>query len=145
MMLLLYSGTDVKTPVPVGDFWRRERERDSRAFFNFCAARKYSSGWIGQVILIGWKCSATLTVKLNYVFFLLQRNYLLSSSLSWLTDSTDFIECILLSHRLSLSKICKKQMNLNFRSLTNTGVFLCRKESTVVFSLWVTFFLSRSA
>ena len=42
------------------------------------AARKYGSGWIEQVILIGWKCSATLTVKLNYMpnkntnFFLLQ-------------------------------------------------------------------------
>ena len=32
----------------------------------FGPARKYGSGWIGQVILIGWKCSATLTVKLNY-------------------------------------------------------------------------------
>ena len=28
----------------------------------FGAARKYGSGWIGQVILIGWKCSATLYI-----------------------------------------------------------------------------------
>ena len=32
----------------------------------FGSARNYGLGWIGQVILIGWKCSATLTVKLNY-------------------------------------------------------------------------------
>ena len=33
----------------------------------FGAARKDDPGWIGEVILIGWKCSVTLTVKLNYV------------------------------------------------------------------------------
>ena len=44
-----------------------EGESDSRAFFNFCgAAMKYDSGWIEQVILIGWKFSSTLMVKLNY-------------------------------------------------------------------------------
>ena len=32
----------------------------------FGAARKYGPCWIGQVILIGCKCSVTLTVKLNY-------------------------------------------------------------------------------
>ena len=53
-------------------------EREIRGLSSiFGAARKYGSGWIGQVILIGWKCSATLTVKLNYApnknssFFLL--------------------------------------------------------------------------
>ena len=56
-----------------------EREREIRRLSSvFGAARKYSSGWIGQVILIVWKCSVTLTVKLNYApnknssFFLLQ-------------------------------------------------------------------------
>ena len=64
-----------RRPFPLGI---SERESDSRAFFNFSAARKYGSGWIGQVIVIRWKCSATLTVKLNYapnknsIFFLLQ-------------------------------------------------------------------------
>ena len=55
-----------------------EREREIRGLSSiFGAARKYGSGWIGQVILIGGKCSATLTVKLNYApnknssFFLL--------------------------------------------------------------------------
>ena len=44
-----------------------EREREIRGLSSiFGAARKYGSGWIGQVILIGWKCSVTLTVKLNY-------------------------------------------------------------------------------
>ena len=57
----------------------REREREIRGLSSiFGAARKYCSGWIGKVILIGEKCSATLTVKLNYApnknlsFFLLQ-------------------------------------------------------------------------
>ena len=56
-----------------------EREREFRGLSSvFGAARKYGSGWIGQVILIGWKGSATLMVKLNYTpnknssFFLLQ-------------------------------------------------------------------------
>ena len=51
-------------PLKISD---REREREIRGLSSiFGAARKYGSGWIGQVILIGWKCSATLTVKLNY-------------------------------------------------------------------------------
>ena len=61
----------------------RERERKIRGLSSiFGAARKYGSGWIGLVILIGWKCSATLTVKLNYapnknsIFFLLQYIYI---------------------------------------------------------------------
>ena len=44
-----------------------EREREIRGLSSiFGAARKYDSGWLGQVILIGRKWSATLTVKLNY-------------------------------------------------------------------------------
>ena len=56
-----------------------EREREIRGLSSiFGVARKYGTGWIGEVILIGWKRSATLTVKLNYApnwnssFFLLQ-------------------------------------------------------------------------
>ena len=44
-----------------------EGEREIRGLSSiFGAARKYGSGWIGQIILIGWKCSVTLTVKLDY-------------------------------------------------------------------------------
>ena len=71
------QGAEVKKSVPIEDFWRWEREiRGISSIFG--AARKYGSAWIGQVILIGWKCSATLTVKLNYAqnkntsFFLLK-------------------------------------------------------------------------
>ena len=52
-----YSRADNKTSVPI-EF------RGLSSMFG--TVRKYGSGWIGQVILIGWKCSATLTVKLNY-------------------------------------------------------------------------------
>ena len=62
-------------PFPLGI---SEPEKEIRGLSSiFDAARKYDSGLIGQVILIGWKCSETLTVKLNYVpnknsiFFLL--------------------------------------------------------------------------
>ena len=70
-----YSRADSKTSVPIEDFWGRER---FTGFSIFVAARKDGSGWIGLVILIGWKFSATLRVKLNNVpnknirFFLLQ-------------------------------------------------------------------------
>ena len=44
----------------------RERERERERRIHGLSSSKYGSGWIGQVILIGWKCSASLTVKLNY-------------------------------------------------------------------------------
>ena len=75
MLLLLFRSRRID----VRSHWGFLREREFRGFSSiFSAARKYGSGWIGQVILIGWKCSATLTVKLNYApnkntsFFLLQ-------------------------------------------------------------------------
>ena len=53
--------------IDVRSHWEFLREREIRGLSSiFGAARKYGSGWIGQVILIVWKCSATLTVKLNY-------------------------------------------------------------------------------
>ena len=65
--------------IDVHSLWGFLSERKIRGLSSiFGAARKYGSGWIRQIILIGWKCSATLTVKLNYVpnknssFFLLQ-------------------------------------------------------------------------
>ena len=76
MLLLLFRSRRIDVRSHWG--FLREREREFRGLSSiFGAARKYGSGWIGQVILIGWKCSATLTVKLNYVpnknisFFLL--------------------------------------------------------------------------
>ena len=54
--------------IDVRSVWGFLSEREIRGLSSiFGAARKYGSGWIGRVILIGWKCSATLTVKLNYV------------------------------------------------------------------------------
>ena len=74
MMLLFRSRR-----IDVRSHWGFLREREFRGLSSiFGAARKYCSGWIGQVILIWWKCSVTLTVKLNYApnkntsFFLLQ-------------------------------------------------------------------------
>ena len=70
----------------------------------FGAARKDGSGWIGQVFRIGWKYSAILTVKLNYVpnknssFFLLQ---ILGFDMTNLLIGTD------LSDRLSSPVIAK--------------------------------------
>ena len=67
-----------KRRIDVRSLWGFLSEREFRGLSsNFGAARKYCSGWIGELILIGWKCSATLTVKLNYApnknssFFLL--------------------------------------------------------------------------
>ena len=64
--------------IDVCSHWGFLREREFRRLSSiFGSARKYGSAWIGQVILIGWKYSATLTVKLNYApnknssFFLL--------------------------------------------------------------------------
>ena len=54
--------------IDVRSLWGFLSKREIRGLSSiFSAARKYDLGWIGQVILIGWKCSATLTVKLNYV------------------------------------------------------------------------------
>ena len=65
--------------IDVRSHWGFLREREFRGLSSISgAARKYGLGWIRQVILIGWKCSATLTAKLNYApnkntsFFLLQ-------------------------------------------------------------------------
>ena len=65
--------------IDVRSLWGFLSERAIRGLSSiFGTAKKYGSGWIGQVILIGGKCSATLTVKLNYApnknssFFLLQ-------------------------------------------------------------------------
>ena len=45
------------------------REREIRGLSSiFSAARKYSSGWIGQVILIGWKCSVRAKQKFKFSF-----------------------------------------------------------------------------
>ena len=63
MLQLLFKGRQIY----LGSHWGFLREREIRGLSSiFGAARKYGSGWIGQVILIGWKCSVTLTVKLNY-------------------------------------------------------------------------------
>ena len=63
MVLLLFKSRRID----VLSHWGFLREREIRGLSSiFGAARKYGSGWIGQVILIGWKCSATLTVTLNY-------------------------------------------------------------------------------
>ena len=68
-LLIVYDATTaiqehtIRRPFPL----RISEESEFRGLSSiFGAARKYGSGWIGQVILIGWKCSATLTVKLNY-------------------------------------------------------------------------------
>ena len=75
MLLLLFRSRQIDVRSHLGFL----REREFRGLSSiFGAARKYGSCWIGQVILIRWKCSATLTVKLNYApnkntsFFLLQ-------------------------------------------------------------------------
>ena len=80
MLLLLFRSRWID----VRSHWGFLKEGEIRGLSSiFGAARKYGSGWIGQVILIGWKCSATLTVKLNYApnknssFFLLQMYCLL--------------------------------------------------------------------
>ena len=53
--------------IDVRSLWGFLTEREIHRLSSFFAvARKYGLGWIGQVILIGWKYSATLTVKLNY-------------------------------------------------------------------------------
>ena len=84
--------------IDVRSLWGFLSEREIRGLSSiFGAARKYGSGWIGQAILIGWKCSATLTVKLNYApnknssFFLLhlppgvnQYHRICSLALLWL-------------------------------------------------------------
>ena len=63
MLLLLFKSRrqDVRS------HWGFLRKRAFRGLSSiFGAARQYGSGWIGLFILIGRKCSATLTVKLNY-------------------------------------------------------------------------------
>ena len=81
MALLIMVGavTAIQEQTLRRPFLLRISEREIRGLSPiFGAARKYGLGWIGQVILIGWKCLATLMVKLNYVlnknssFFLLQ-------------------------------------------------------------------------
>ena len=82
-LLIVYDAATLfrSRRIDVRSRWGFLREREIRGLSSiFGAARKYGSGWIGQVILIEWKCSATLTVKLNYApnknstFFLLQDN-----------------------------------------------------------------------
>ena len=70
-----------------------EREWDWWAFFNFW---KYGSGWIGQANLIGCKCSATLTVKLNYApnknFNFLSATYIYNYLLSVIRHKAPIVE-----------------------------------------------------
>ena len=63
MLLLVFRSRRIDVRSRWGFLRDREFHRLSSIFG---AVRKYGSGWIGQAILIGWKCSATLTVKLNY-------------------------------------------------------------------------------
>ena len=77
VLLLLFRSRRID----VRSHWGFLRKREFRGISSiFGAAWKYGSGWIGQVILIGWKCSATPAVKLNYAlnkntsFFLLHRH-----------------------------------------------------------------------
>ena len=62
----------------------------------FGTARKYGSCWIGQVILIGWKCSATLTVKLNYAP---NKTYKVLSATICYFDEKEFDENLMLFWR----------------------------------------------
>ena len=63
MRLLLFRNRRID----VRSLWGFLSEREFRVLSSiFGGARKYGSGYIGQVILIGWKCSVTLTVKLSY-------------------------------------------------------------------------------
>ena len=80
-LLIVYDGAILfrSRRIDVRSRWGFLSEREINGLSSiFGAARKYGSGCIEQVILIGWKCSATLTVKSNYApnknssFFLLQ-------------------------------------------------------------------------
>ena len=115
MRLLLFGNRRID----VRSLWGFLSEREIGGLSSiFGVARKYGSGWIGQVILIGWKCSATLTVKLNYTpnknFNFLSATYFISrsdvfcwtSGVIWtflFTTRQQFVEtqfCFLKEHRL---------------------------------------------
>ena len=98
----------------------------------FGAARKYGSGWIGQVILIGWKYSVTLTVKLNYAP---NKKYKVLSAIDF--NQSNYQLYLLLSHYLSL---------LLFNSLMLTFSFSFFFFLTISFFflslIWLSFFFS---
>ena len=112
-LLIVYDGVTLfrSRRMDVRSRWGFLIERAIRGLSSiFHAAKKYGLGWLGQVILIGCKCLATLTVKLNYapnensIFFFCYR-YIhsiraLASSRTWfrvtntiLYDASHYTEC----------------------------------------------------
>ena len=63
MIPLLWRERTESTSVLLQRFWRRG---SLAGFHHFYVARENGPGWIGWVILIGWKYATTITVKLIY-------------------------------------------------------------------------------
>ena len=61
MILLLWRELTESTSVLLERFWGRFSLAD---FYYFYVVRENGPGWIGYVILIGWKYATTITVKL---------------------------------------------------------------------------------
>ena len=80
MLLLLLLMADAATAIRWG-FLSVQEIRGLSSIFG--AARKYGSGWIGQIIPIGGKWSATLPIKLNSSLFLLQNTEQSPPCLTW--------------------------------------------------------------
>ena len=139
VLLLVY---DVATAIQEQTNRRRFPLRISEGEFRglssiFGATRKYGSVWIGQVILIGWKCSEILTVKLNYApnkntsFFQLQ--------MTVPDEKYNRSTCVSVNNSQYVSVICPYESRV--KVAVNTRWYSCMLIDLVSLTIWALLYL----